>query len=434
MSTVIVIGAQWGDEGKGKIVDLLTHQADYVVRFQGGANAGHTLVIDGVTSVLHLLPSGVYHQDVHCVIGNGVVIDPVICCREIDGLIEAGIPVDGRLHISEQAHVVLPQHQQIDGLREDQRGDDKIGTTKRGIGPAYEAKVARRGLRCGDLVNADRLRRRLEAIVPETNRYIELMLRGTPLSFEETFAQLHALGERLRPYVCDTASMIAEAIDAGKQVLFEGAQGSALDVDHGTYPYVTSSTTVSSGACSGSGVGPTVIDQVLGVTKAYCTRVGEGPFPTEFNDADAEAMRERGGEFGATTGRPRRCGWIDAVALRHAVRVNGVTGLVVSKVDVLAGVEHIQIGVGYQLDGQELSNVPSNIDDLARVRVQYETLPGWDDSCTTASTGDELPDNLRRYLARLEELVGVPVAMVSYGPGRDECLQLQPLFCDKGSS
>lgn len=428
MSSVVVIGAQWGDEGKGKIVDLLTPQVDLVVRFQGGANAGHTLVVDGKKLVLHLLPSGMLHSECTCIIGNGVVLDPQACLEEIAICKDRGLPVEGRLWISPQAHVVLPQHKQIDALREAQSGAGKIGTTKRGIGPAYESKVARSGVRCCDLIDATALSKRLQSVLPDLNRYIVTMLGGKPLDMEATLTAFAAYGAQLRPYVQDTVSLIHAALDAGKHLLFEGAQGTALDVDHGTYPYVTSSTTVASGACSGSGVGPTAITQVLGVAKAYCTRVGEGPFPTELHDATGTQLRERGGEFGATTGRPRRCGWIDTVALRHAARVNGLTGLALTKVDVLSGLQEIKIGVGYLLHGKPLEGLPSDVETLSTVQPVYETHPGWDGDLAGVAARHDLPAPLQSYLTRLEALIGVPVVLLSYGPERDQHLLCRPLF------
>lgn len=428
MSTVVIVGAQWGDEGKGKIVDLLTPQVDVVVRFQGGANAGHTLLVGDRKLVLHLIPSGILHAQVECLIGNGVVLDPAACLEEMarcDALVGG---VQGRLWISEQAHVVLPHHREIDTLRERLAGERKIGTTGRGIGPAYEAKAGRRGLRCAELIDPDQLAKRLREILPDCNATIEKMLGGVAPGIEATIESYRQFGLRLKPYVTDTAARLYGAIRSGKRVLFEGAQGTALDLDHGTYPFVTSSTTVAAGACSGSGVGPTAIRQVLGVAKAYSTRVGSGPFPTELTDEVGVHLQQRGAEFGATTGRVRRCGWIDVVALRHAVRVNGLTGWALSKVDVLEGLATIKLAIAYQLDGHQIDTVPSRVDRLARVQPVYEEVPGWTGNCRNARSRGDLPPALQHYLARLEALTEVPIVLLSFGPEREEHLTFRPLF------
>ncbi len=422
-SATVIIGAQWGDEGKGKIVDLLTPEADFVVRFQGGANAGHTLVIQGKKTILHLLPSGVLHDRVQCVIGNGVVVDPEVCWQEILQCEAAGLHLAGRLHISNQAHVVLPHHKQIDTLRESRQGVRKIGTTQRGIGPAYEAKVARRGVRCAELVEPERFARRLQDILPECNAYIE-MLGGTPLSVDDTIDQYRQFGTALRSYVSDTVALLHNALAANRRLLLEGAQGTALDIDHGTYPFVTSSNTVSAGAASGSGIGPRAITDVFGVAKAYCTRVGEGPFPTELHDGLGEQLRTRGSEFGSTTGRPRRCGWLDAVALRRAAQLNGCTGLVITKIDVLQGMPNICIGTGYRLQGKPCTHWPVHMDELAQVEPIYETLPGWTESCESARSRTDLPKGLQHYLRRLEELIQVPVVLISFGAERTATLRI----------
>ncbi|MBI4237080.1 MAG: adenylosuccinate synthase [Deltaproteobacteria bacterium] len=428
MNTAVIVGAQWGDEGKGKIVDLLTPQADVVVRFQGGANAGHTLLVGERKVVLHLIPSGILHPTVECLIGNGVVLDPAACLEEI-GRCDALVgKVQGRLWISEQAHVVLPHHREIDTLRERLAGERKIGTTGRGIGPTYEAKAARRGLRCAELIDPDQLAKRLREILPDLNATIEKLLGGVAPGIEATIESYRQFGHRLRPFITDTAARLHSALRAGKRVLFEGAQGTALDLDHGTYPYVTSSTTVAAGACSGSGVGPTAIRQVIGVAKAYSTRVGSGPFPTELTDDVGVHLQQRGAEFGATTGRVRRCGWIDLVALRHAVRVNGLTGLALSKVDVLEGLESVKMAVAYQLHGHQIQTVPARVDHLARVQPIYEEVPGWTGSCHGAQSRADLPPPLQHYLERLETLIEVPIVLLSFGPEREEHLVLRPLF------
>jgi adenylosuccinate synthase len=428
MSATVIIGAQWGDEGKGKIVDLLAPQMDCVVRFQGGANAGHTLVIGETTHVFHLIPSGILHEGVECCIGNGVVVDAAACLEELARCRDLGLPLEGRFWVSHQAHLVLPHHQRIDVLREEQASaGTAIGTTKRGIGPAYEAKVARRGLRVGDLLDPAHLRRRLEAIVPQTNAQIERLYGGEPIGLEETCKQLENWGEALRPFITDTVERLHRARAAGKAILLEGAQGTALDIDHGTYPYVTSSTTVSAGACSGSGLGPRDISGVIGVTKAYATRVGHGPFPTELDNAVGEALRKNGGEFGATTGRPRRCGWLDGVALRRAAQINGLTGLALTKVDVLQGTGEVQVATGYTLHGKRIETWPHNVETLTAVEPIYETLPAWTAPCTPDMTRSTLPPELQHFLERVESIVGVPVVLLSFGPDRSAHLQFTPV-------
>lgn len=429
MPSVVIVGAQWGDEGKGKIVDLFTPQADVVVRFQGGANAGHTLVIDGQKTVLHLLPSGVLHPHVKCIIGNGVVIDPKVCLSEITELRGRGLLKDPQsLSISLNAHVVMPYHQRIDQLREMQLSDAKIGTTGRGIGPCYEDKVARTGIRVSELIDADRLRNRLAQVLPIKNRYIEKMLEGQPFDLEEIYKDYSELGRHLAPFVRDTTQLLAEACTAKKRILFEGAQGTALDVDHGTYPFVTSSTTVASGACSGSGVGPTQINEVLGVTKAYCTRVGSGPFPTELHDETGELLRKKGHEFGATTGRPRRCGWLDLFALKYAAQVNGLTGLVITKMDILSEFKTIKVCTGYAYKGKPLSYFESDVETLNHCTPIYTELPGWSEDVTAARKITDLPRAAQDYVAFIESYLGLPVTLVSVGAERDAHMQLHPVF------
>ncbi len=429
MPSVVIVGAQWGDEGKGKIVDLFTPQADIVVRFQGGANAGHTLVIDGQKTVLHLLPSGVLHPHVKCIIGNGVVIDPKVCLAEITELRARGLLQDPKsLSISLNAHVVMPYHQRIDQLRETQLGDAKIGTTGRGIGPCYEDKVARTGIRISELIDADRLRARLAQVLPIKNHYIERMLEGPRFDLEEIYTEYAELGRQLKPFARDTTQLLAVACTDKKRILFEGAQGTALDVDHGTYPFVTSSTTVASGACSGSGVGPTQINEVLGVTKAYCTRVGSGPFPTELNDEMGELLRKKGHEFGATTGRPRRCGWLDLFALKYAAQVNGLTGLVITKMDILSGFSKINVCTGYTYKGKALSYFESDVDTLSHSTPVYTTLPGWSEDVSAARKITDLPRAAQDYVAYIESYLGLPVKLVSVGAERDAHMQVHPVF------
>jgi len=423
MPAVVVVGAQWGDEGKGKVVDLLAPYADLVVRYAGGANAGHTLVVKGEKLVLHLIPSGILHEGKECVIGQGCVVDLGTLQEELDALDAKGIQTAGRLVLSERAHVVLPHHKIVDGLRE-KASDEKIGTTKRGIGPCYEDKVGRRGVRVGDLLRAGAEEKIAEAMAHWTPRVAELggELPGAAVVAKE----IVALAKGLEAYVGDGAKQTGEALAAGKKVLLEGAQGTMLDVDHGTYPFVTSSNAIAGGACTGAGVGPTKIDGVLGIAKAYATRVGGGPFPTELDGAEGDALREAGAEFGATTGRPRRCGWIDAPALRMAVRVNGMTSLALTKLDVLTGLEEVRVCTGYRFEGALHDEPP--FDAFEAVEPVYESLPGWTENIEGCRTIDSLPENARAYVARIAQLVGCPVDIVSVGPDRDATIGLDDPF------
>ncbi|MFP2958281.1 adenylosuccinate synthase [Myxococcus sp. 1LA] len=434
MPNVVVIGAQWGDEGKGKVVDLLTEHAQVVVRFQGGNNAGHTLVVGGQKTVLHLIPSGILHPGKTCVIGNGVVVDPAVLVGEIDALKARGfLKDDAQLLISDNAHVIFPWHKLLDSFREKARGGSAIGTTGRGIGPAYEDKVARRGIRVRDLLNADRLRTRIEARLPAALDELKDLCAqaGAPvpqLEVPQVLAEFSALGERLKPFVHDASLYLSGQVRRGARILFEGAQGTLLDVDHGTYPFVTSSNCVAGNAAVGSGLGPTAIDKVMGISKAYTTRVGGGPFPTELSDAIGDQLRKVGDEFGATTGRPRRCGWLDGVVLRYASRVNGLWGMALTKLDVLSGLKTLQICTAYELDGQKVTELPGDYEDLARVKPIYETLQGWDEQIAGVRTFDELPENAKRYVRRVEEVSGVPVVCVSVGADRGETVLLQNPF------
>ncbi len=406
MTTVAIVGAQWGDEGKGKIVDVLTPNASYVVRYQGGANAGHTIVVGEEKIVLHLLPSGVLHKGVRCIIGNGVVIDPETCLAEIASLKEAGyLNDDSQLMISGNAHIVMKYHKTIDRLREEQAGAGKIGTTGRGIGPCYEDKVARLGIRFADICDEQRLKERLLQILPQKNLFIERVLGGKGESFEEVYAPLVSLGAQLKRYLCDSTEILYRAITTGQNVLFEGAQGTALDIDHGTYPFVTSSTTVSAGAASGSGVGPTAIKEVIGIAKAYTTRVGSGPFPTELENETGEWLRKNGGEFGATTGRPRRCGWLDLELLRRSKMINGLTGIALTKLDVLGGLEKIFVCVSYDANGKPI----------------YKEFKGWTGDLADCESVASLPENARDYVKFIEDFLEIPIVMISLGPqrGRD---------------
>ena len=422
MPNVVVVGAQWGDEGKGKIVDLFTEHVSVVVRYQGGNNAGHTLVVGGEKTVLHLIPSGILHPGKICVIGNGVVLDPEVLCREIDALKAKGLMKDdGQLVVAEGAHVIMPWHKRIDILREGAMGEGKIGTTGRGIGPTYEDKVARRGVRVYDLVRPDRLRAAVERSLPLANEEI-VRLGGQAMTVDEVIAAYAPPAERLARHVRDASLFVHEQIAAGAKVLFEGAQGTLLDVDHGTYPFVTSSNTVAGNAAVGAGVGPTCIDEVIGITKAYTTRVGSGPFPTELDDELGQRLRDQGGEYGATTGRPRRCGWLDAVVIRYAGRVNGLSGLAFTKMDVLTGMEELRIAVAYELDGERIEHFPRDGESLRRVKPIYETLPGWTEDLSACKRYEDLPANARRYIERIEELGRVPVMAVSVGPDRAQTI------------
>ncbi|MBX5480952.1 MAG: adenylosuccinate synthase [Myxococcaceae bacterium] len=434
MPNVVVVGAQWGDEGKGKVVDLLTQHAQVVVRFQGGNNAGHTLVVGGQKTVLHLIPSGILHGGKTCVIGNGVVIDPAVLVSEIDSLKSRGLlKDDSQLLISENAHVIFPWHKLLDTLREKVRGGSAIGTTGRGIGPAYEDKVARHGIRVRDLLDTGRLNRRVSerlASALEELRELSHQAKQPPpqLETQQLVTEFAGLGERIRPYVGDVSLYLSGQVQRGARILFEGAQGTLLDVDHGTYPFVTSSNCVAGNAAVGSGIGPTAIDKVMGISKAYTTRVGGGPFPTELTDEVGERLRKVGDEFGATTGRPRRCGWLDGVVLRYAVRVNGLWGLALTKLDVLSGNKQVAICTAYELDGKRITELPTDYEDLGRVKPIYEMLPGWDEPLAGARSMDDLPPNALRYVRRVEEVAGVPVVCISVGADRGETILLQNPF------
>jgi adenylosuccinate synthase len=429
MPNVVIIGAQWGDEGKGKLVDLLTLDADVVVRFQGGNNAGHTLVVDGEKTVLHLIPAGILHPGKVCVIGNGVVADPEVLCLEIDRLKKRGfLSDDGQLVLSSDAHVIMPWHKAIDMAREAKAGAGKIGTTGRGIGPTYEDKVARRGLRIRDLLDRERLARKVRGRLPAAQQELRGLGSAEVLDEAAIVARYAELGQKLRPYARDAALWLHRAIQAGKSVLFEGAQGTLLDVDHGTYPFVTSSNTVAGNAACGSGVGPTAIDTVIGITKAYSTRVGGGPYPSELKDATGEKLRQVGNEFGATTGRPRRTGWIDALALRYAARVNGLDGLAVTKLDVLTGFSEIKVAVKYQAGSEVFDEMPSDLETLERCQAVYETLPGWTEKLDGVRRYQDLPVNARKYLERVAQLVGVKIQAVSVGADRGETIILENPF------
>lgn len=425
---VVILGTQWGDEGKGKIVDLLTEQADAVVRFQGGHNAGHTLVIGGEKTVLHLIPSGVLRAGVQCLIGNGVVLSPEALLKEIDALETSGVPVQDRLKISAACPLILPYHVALDQAREARRGENKIGTTGRGIGPCYEDKAARRALRLGDLRDPKRFATTLEEVLDYHNHVLEHYYGVEKLAVSAVLDEALAHGERLLPMMADVTSLLHEYRQTQAQLLFEGAQGSLLDIDHGTYPFVTSSNTTAGGTATGSGFGPLFLDYVLGITKAYTTRVGSGPFPTELFDETGLRLAERGHEFGATTGRPRRCGWFDAVALRTAVNINSVSGLCLTKLDVLDGLEEISVCIGYTNEAGDTVANPIDAVDYDNLRPVYETLPGWSESTVGLKSLDALPDAARAYIKRVEELVGAPIDIISTGPDREETIVLRHPF------
>jgi len=416
----VVVGLQWGDEGKGKIVDLLARESRYVVRFQGGNNAGHTLVVDGQTLVLHLIPSGILQPDTTCVIGNGVVVDPEVLVAELDTLVARGISCSpDRLVLSRDAHLVMPYHRTLDALREQALGGHQIGTTKKGIGPAYEDKVARRGIQVGALLDMDQLRTHLEGVLPEKNRMFRDWYDSPEVTTDAIIAWARPLAERLVPYIDDGVAHLHRALDTAAPILLEGAQGTYLDVDHGTYPFVTSSNTVAGHAAAGTGLGPGDLHSVVGIAKAYSTRVGAGPFPTRLSAAEEEALRGKGGEFGATTGRPRSCGWFDAPMTRHAIRINGVTHLVLTKLDVLTGMDPIQICTHYEGDstGDRFSGTPV-----------YAALAGWTEDITDCRDWSELPEAAKRYVATIESLVGCSIGLISVGPGRNQVIPREALF------
>lgn len=427
-NNVVVIGSQWGDEGKGKIVDLLTDQANAVARFQGGHNAGHTLVIGGEKTVLHLIPSGILRDNVQCMIGNGVVVALDALLKEMRMLEEQGVPVRERLKISDSCPLILPYHIALDLAREAARGNKKIGTTGRGIGPAYEDKVARRGLRIGDLFQPELFAAKLKEVMEYHNFVLKNYFNAEEVDYQTTFDDVMAMAEEIKPMVADITESLYQMGKSGGSVLFEGAQGTLLDIDHGTYPYVTSSNTTSGGACTGSGVGPVNINYVLGITKAYTTRVGEGPFPTELDCEIGNHLGVKGHEFGATTGRKRRCGWFDGVALRRAIQINGMTGLCITKLDVLDGLESISLCTGYEYQGEVRNTPPSGADAIAACKPIYEVMPGWDTSTFGVTQLDELPENARNYLKRLEEVCETPIDIISTGPDRAETIILRHPF------
>ena len=428
MSNIVIVGTQWGDEGKGKIVDLLSEFADIVVRFQGGNNAGHTIVINGEQFISHLVPSGILQKKT-CLIGNGVVVDPEVLVEELNNLESRGIDVGSDIFkISEKAHIIMPYHKQIDLAREKKKGDKKIGTTGRGIGPCYEDKACRRGIRFVDLIDHEVFKENVTTVLEEKNFYLKHYLSSETLDPDSIINQYKGYAKRLAPHVINISILMNQATRENKQILFEGAQGTHLDIDHGTYPYVTSSNTVSGNACCGAGIGPKEITGVVGIVKAYTTRVGKGPFPTELFDEIGDAIQIKGVEFGATTGRKRRCGWLDTVLLRNSARLNGLTGLVVTKLDVLGGLKSLKICTGYDYKGDIIYDFPASIKILEACKPVLETLPGWSEDISDIRKIDDLPKNARNYLSRIEELTETPIDIISVGPGRDETIMIANPF------
>lgn len=430
MTSVVVVGTQWGDEGKGKITDFLSANAEVIARYQGGDNAGHTIVIDGKKFKLHLIPSGIFFPEKISVIGNGVVINPKSLVKELAYLHEEGVSTDS-LRISDRAHVILPYHIELDRLQEESKGENKIGTTIKGIGPAYMDKAARVGIRIADLLDREVFAERLRINLEEKNRQFTKLYDAEALSFDDIFEEYYEYGQQIKQYVTDTSVILNDALDNGKRVLFEGAQGVMLDIDQGTYPFVTSSNPVAGGVTIGSGVGPSKIDKVVGVCKAYTSRVGDGPFPTELFDEVGDRIREVGHEYGTTTGRPRRVGWFDSVVMRHSRRVSGITNLSLNSIDVLSGLDTVKICVAYDLDGERIDYYPASLEQLKRCKPIYEELPGWSEDITGVRHLDELPENARNYVRRVGELVGVRISTFSVGPDRDQTNILESVWSSK---
>lgn len=430
MTSVVVVGTQWGDEGKGKITDFLSANAEVIARYQGGDNAGHTIVIDGKKFKLHLIPSGIFFPEKISVIGNGVVVNPKSLVKELAYLQEEGVSTDS-LRISDRAHVILPYHIELDRLQEESKGDNKIGTTIKGIGPAYMDKAARVGIRIADLLDREVFAERLRINLEEKNRQFTKLYDAEALSFDDIFEEYYEYGQQIKQYVTDTSVILNDALDNGKRVLFEGAQGVMLDIDQGTYPFVTSSNPVAGGVTIGSGVGPSKIDKVVGVCKAYTSRVGDGPFPTELFDEVGDRIREVGHEYGTTTGRPRRVGWFDSVVMRHSRRVSGITNLSLNSIDVLSGLDTVKICVAYDLDGERIDHYPASLEQLKRCKPIYEELPGWSEDITGVRHLDELPENARNYVRRVGELVGVRISTFSVGPDRDQTNILESVWSSK---
>lgn len=427
MSTVVVVGTQWGDEGKGKITDFLAESAEVVARYQGGNNAGHTIIISGKKYKLTMIPSGIFYQEKACVIGNGMVINPAALIEEINYIHDNGFSTKN-LHISDRAHVIMPYHLLLDGLEEDRKGDSKIGTTRKGIGPCYMDKAARNGIRIADLMDAEEFELKLRRIVAEKNVLIEQVYGSNGLDVEPILKEYLAYAEVIRKYVTDTSVVLNEYIDQGRRVLFEGAQGVMLDIDQGTYPYVTSSNPTAGGVCIGSGVGPTKIHNIIGVAKAYTTRVGDGPFPTELDNEVGAWIREKGFEYGTVTGRPRRVGWFDSVVVRHARRVSGITGLSLNSIDVLTGLETVKICTGYMYRGELIEHYPASLKAISECEAVYEELPGWTEDVSGARTLSDLPENARHYVERISQLTGIPIAIFSVGRNREQTNLVRPIY------
>ncbi|TVY10721.1 adenylosuccinate synthase [Paenibacillus cremeus] len=427
MSTVVVVGTQWGDEGKGKITDFLAESADVVARYQGGNNAGHTIIINDKKYKLTMIPSGIFYGDKVCVIGNGMVINPGALLDEINYIHENGFSTSN-LRISDRAHVIMPYHLLLDGLEEERKGDNKIGTTRKGIGPCYMDKAARSGIRIADLMDAEEFKRKVRQVVAEKNVVIEQVYGSKGLDADSIIEEYLGYAENIRPYVTDTSVVLNDLIDEGKKVLFEGAQGVMLDIDQGTYPYVTSSNPSAGGVCIGSGVGPTKIKQIIGVAKSYTTRVGDGPFPTEQNNETGDWIREKGHEYGTVTGRPRRVGWFDSVVVRHARRVSGITGLSLNSLDVLAGLETVKICTAYKFRGEIIKHYPASLNQLAECEAVYEELPGWNEDLSGVRKLEDLPENARRYVERVAELTGIPIAIFSVGRNREQTNLVKPIY------
>ena len=429
MSNTVVVGTQWGDEGKGKVVDLLTAKADLVVRFQGGNNAGHTLVVEGQQFIFHIIPSGILYEDKKCLIGNGLVVDPEVLLEEIESLKEAGIEISPkRLSLSDKAHIIMPYHKAIDVAREVFKGGDKIGTTGRGIGPCYEDKMARTGVRAIDLTEPETLEQKVRANLKEKNFFLTKFFNAEPLDLKPILDEYLLMAEKLQPLITDVSLELDQALKANKNILFEGAQGTHLDVDHGTYPYVTSSNPVSGAVCAGAGIGPNQLHHVIGIVKAYTTRVGAGPFVTELTDETGDYIQERGKEFGATTGRRRRCGWLDLAVVRDSARLNGLNSLAITKLDVLTGLEKLQVCVGYELESEQINYRPTSLKKMALCVPIYKEMPGWQEDISQARSMDQLPSTALDYLKTIEEITGIPMSIVSVGPGREETIMVQDPF------
>ncbi|MBI4691562.1 MAG: adenylosuccinate synthase [Nitrospirae bacterium] len=428
MAVIVIVGAQWGDEGKGKIVDVLTEKADGVARYQGGHNAGHTVVINNEKFILHIIPSGILHKEKVCIIGNGVVVDPASLIEELDGLKKRGIEAGKNLFLSKNAHLIMPYHTAIEKEQERLKGSKKIGTTGKGIGPAYVDKTARAGIRAGELLYPEIFKEKLKTNISVVNHLLKNLYNASGFDTNAVYGEYMEYAERLSGYITDTDIILNRMIDDNKNIICEGAQGTLLDVDHGTYPYVTSSSASAGGACTGLGIGPTRITKVIGVVKAYTTRVGEGPFPTEINDSLGEHIREKGGEYGATTGRPRRCGWLDMVVLRHSIRINGFTGIVITKLDILDGLEKIKICTGYRYNGRVYEEFPKELNIIEKCEPIYEEIPGWKENTSGTKEFENLPEAARAYIKTIERMLGVEIHIVSSGQKRDELIVLKEIF------